>query len=490
MDLQSFDELSEARRSYDTIEARGPSRPRGHAWLAWIAIFATVGFATWLHTRGDHDEADEPSIVIPEIQAKYLVGAAGMLFSSKESSEDQIDLVFDHGPLRQRLMGIVLTGELVGPQSAMKKLDDLKNEIENEPDTEGEPDDEASILLRKIFEARIDKRDVTANLSDEEQQTAQQLLPERLGWTGRLALLPPGSSDQVGRSKLLSQARRTLIVILGVSAVGVSAMAVGTILQIVWWIFAAMGRLTPGIPPLRGEQRIYAETFAVWMALYLALSVLISQRPFRELGLIAVAIPQIGSLIALGWPILRGLQWSDVRTDLGLYWGPQGWAAPFVGLATYLSALPLVGMAMIVTLIMMQIASLFVAGGDSSVSTPVHPIVEPILRGSWTVRMQLLFVAAFASVPEEIMFRGVLFRHLREAGTRFGYHFSVILAALISSFIFAAIHPQGLFGIPILMTLAMVFAIVREWRGSIVPSIVAHALVNIGTTVILLLIAD
>jgi membrane protease YdiL (CAAX protease family) len=88
------------------------------------------------------------------------------------------------------------------------------------------------------------------------------------------------------------------------------------------------------------------------------------------------------------------------------------------------------------------------------------------------------------------MFRGVLYRHLREAGTKFGYVIGVAFAALMSSFVFAVIHPQGLFGIPILMGLAVVFALAREWRGTIFPAMIAHALVNAGTSTVLLLIAD
>ena len=70
-----------------------------------------------------------------------------------------------------------------------------------------------------------------------------------------------------------------------------------------------------------------------------------------------------------------------------------------------------------------------------------------------------------------------------------GYVGSVLFAAIVSSFVFAAIHPQGLFGIPILMTLAIVFALAREWRGSLRPSMIAHAMVNAGTTTLLFLIA-
>ncbi len=87
------------------------------------------------------------------------------------------------------------------------------------------------------------------------------------------------------------------------------------------------------------------------------------------------------------------------------------------------------------------------------------------------------------------MFRGLLYRHLREASTRFGRVAGVFFSAALTSFVFAVIHPQGLLGIPVLATLAFGFALMREWRGTLVPSMVAHAVHNGGTTLVLLLAA-
>jgi len=53
-----------------------------------------------------------------------------------------------------------------------------------------------------------------------------------------------------------------------------------------------------------------------------------------------------------------------------------------------------------------------------------------------------------------------------------------ILAALVVAFVFAVIHPQGLLAVPALMSLAVVFALIREWRGSLIGSVVAHAINN------------
>jgi membrane protease YdiL (CAAX protease family) len=72
----------------------------------------------------------------------------------------------------------------------------------------------------------------------------------------------------------------------------------------------------------------------------------------------------------------------------------------------------------------------------------------------------------------------VLYRHLREL-TRIGpVWLSVLSSALFSSFIFAVIHPQGLLAVPVLMGLAIVFALTREWRGTLIPCMVAHGMSN------------
>ena len=51
-------------------------------------------------------------------------------------------------------------------------------------------------------------------------------------------------------------------------------------------------------------------------------------------------------------------------------------------------------------------------------------------------------------------------------------------SAVVSSFIFAVIHPQGLLAVPLLMTLAFGFAMIREWRGTLLPCVVVHGVHN------------
>jgi membrane protease YdiL (CAAX protease family) len=48
----------------------------------------------------------------------------------------------------------------------------------------------------------------------------------------------------------------------------------------------------------------------------------------------------------------------------------------------------------------------------------------------------------------------------------------------VTSFIFAVIHPQGIFAVPLLMALAFGFSLIREWRETLLPCMVAHGLHN------------
>ena len=106
---------------------------------------------------------------------------------------------------------------------------------------------------------------------------------------------------------------------------------------------------------------------------------------------------------------------------------------------------------------------------------PSHPAVGWLIEGNWTVRMQVLFLAVIgAPIMEEIVFRGLLYRHLREATRRWGRSASVIVSALITSFVFAVIHPQGPLLVPVLMSIALAFTFAREWRGTLIGSMTAH----------------
>ena len=169
--------------------------------------------------------------------------------------------------------------------------------------------------------------------------------------------------------------------------------------------------------------------------------------------------------------------------DMGLTLGRRPLAEPAIGVASYVLGLPLLMVGAFATIFLMTLQHYIAGDGgadDFSIpSGPSHPITGPLLRGDWSVRLQFLFLASVvAPLVEEVMFRGVLYRHLRELTCRSGGLLSVLFSTLFSSFIFAAIHPQGLLAVPALMSLAIGFSLRAEWRVTLIPCMVAHGLSN------------
>jgi membrane protease YdiL (CAAX protease family) len=140
-----------------------------------------------------------------------------------------------------------------------------------------------------------------------------------------------------------------------------------------------------------------------------------------------------------------------------------------------------VGVMLVLLLVAIQAFVSNAAGSDlfAGTSGGAHPIVLDIANGGWQVRVLLVVLAAVAApIVEETMFRGVLYRQLRTSSNKLGIVLSIICSMLLTSFLFAAIHPQGWIAIPALMAIAIGMNFMREWRGTILPSIIVHGVSN------------
>jgi hypothetical protein len=76
-----------------------------------------------------------------------------------------------------------------------------------------------------------------------------------------------------------------------------------------------------------------------------------------------------------------------------------------------------------------------------------------------------------APLIEETIFRGALYQYLR---SRFG----VLTAVVLSATLFGAIHPYNGPGVIQVASMGLVWGLLREWRGSLIAGVVAHALHN------------
>jgi membrane protease YdiL (CAAX protease family) len=481
-----------------------PPARRGWPWLAWLVIVAAAVWIAWPHGDPAVEAAvrRQAGVESMEMQARALIGFGELSGQSSDAVLEQARAM-NHGPYMQRLRFVVLAGDLGGAKkarAALRGLNKLAREQGYKP-TAKEKDTEA--MLRRFYgegggarAARLPQGGTAARepavrrrrLSAEEQER----LRVRLGWFGDLALSQPGGPLAGERQEVLRPARRAALT-LGLAAVGVIlAWLGGGALLLLFLIMV--------VPKLRGRDPfadrwyggIYAETFALWLLLFLGLSWVASRLPVGQWRILLGGVAMLMSLAVLAWPVLRGVPWAAVRADVGLGAGGRPWREIALGLPTYAVAIFLVVFGALAMLGLQQLETLWRGpeGPFEPPRGPTHPAADWLLHGGWPGRLGVFFAASVvAPLVEETMFRGVLYRHLREATGRWGRALSFLASAVVVSFVFAAIHPQGWLGVPPLMALALAFALAREWRGWLPAPMLAHGLHNTALLVLLLLIA-
>ena len=470
------------------------------AWqgpVAWVVILAVAVYVI----AGGHQPPDESSedddlqdavgLILVELQGKYLIGAARLTPINAPAMYVQSEQMLNLGTLGQRQRFIVLAAELAGPAAARSSLEQLDRLIE--APSVGEPlqldPDQATVqrVLHDLYPAGLDELDLEQARIIAGQAAIsppdRMVLVDRLGWFGRLAVsgLSGGGGDMEVRDGLLAAATTLAIVMVGIAIVGIGALFIGVAGLVLAVVMIFLGRLRTGLGAARGPHVVYAETFAVWFVLFVGLQELVSVVPGTGLhmGLVVGSFPL--SLLALAWPVARGICWRDVRRDIGLTLGARPALEPLIGLGGYLVTLPILGAGLVITFLLMAMQTILAGEADTFAPSggPAHPIIVYMSGPDIGPKLLVLVLAAVAApLVEEIMFRGVLYRHLRGATGPLGTALSVIVSTLINTALFAAIHPQGWVVIPALMGLACGMTLFREWRGTLIPSIVIHGVSN------------
>lgn len=239
----------------------------------------------------------------------------------------------------------------------------------------------------------------------------------------------------------------------------------------------------------RGRLRIYGamvpvrpwlgfETFSLYLFyLIIAMAVVSLFRDGSERQMDAVSLAvMLAALLLVTWPVLRGLQFAQVSALAGLHRG-QGFIREIgCGLVGFVAFVPLIALALLAQGMLMQ----HLGYAPSSAS---HPFGPELAGTTSMVQKLVLLVMAVVAAPlvEEIFFRGFFFVWLRG-------HVGVFFTALLSGLLFASFHPQGIMGIPVLLMIGFSLAMLRQWRGSLIAPIVAHALINGISSLILLLV--
>jgi membrane protease YdiL (CAAX protease family) len=467
-------------------EPPSPPAGKGRPLLAWAVILLAAGYAAYRQASLPTAAREGLELVTFQLQARFLVGFATLPGQSPAAIYEQSSGQLNRGPYAQRLHFAVLAGELAGPEEARKQLAALDEAWRESRQEDPPPPDDARLrtLLDRLYRAYEEKKG-----ADVLPEGDREELRRRLGWLGELALTPQGS-DEAARAAVLAPARRAALAFAAGGLGFLLTIVVGLALLTLAVAFGAAGRLRAAFATGSPFGGVYAETFAAWMVLFLALGQLARLVPVGERSRMLVSdVVLLASLAALAWPRLRGVPWARLRQDLGLYAGRRPAAEAGLGLACYAATLPLLVLGALAMLALTKVRQTFGPLPDpfGPSGDPSHPIAGFLSRPDWWVRVQVFLGAAVvAPLVEETMFRGVLYRHLREASAGLGRAASVVGSALVVSLVFAGIHPQGWQGVPPLAALAFGFALAREWRGTLVPAMVAHGVNNAAITLLII----
>jgi len=299
---------------------------------------------------------------------------------------------------------------------------------------------------------------------DPVQVPAPAAPPELAQHAGRFARLlgPPDV-----RQRLLDGSAAFMAAISLLAVGGLLALAIGVGLMVVALRRLASGRIC-AVPITSPHPSAYLVGFTLYLILYLAYAGTVPQLLPKGMRIYAIW----GFLPFLVVPLwyLRRQGLGSVAASLGWQRG-RGWLREMgSGMLGYLAGLPIVVLGVLATAWLAQFM-------HSS-----HPVAEMINADTpLSVYIGLFALAAgFAPVVEELFFRGFLVAHLLP---RWGMPVTLLATGVV----FAAVHPQGLAGIPALAAIGIVFAAIRCWRGSLIASAIAHALHN-GALLLLMLL--
>ncbi|MDB5389302.1 MAG: putative rane-associated, metal-dependent hydrolase [Planctomycetaceae bacterium] len=483
----------------------GYGQVRGWTWFSWFAILSVVTFVVVLRQLdGPHvpdlpplDDSPASMHGLQEFQGRAIVGMGEMLRQLPGANPDQIKqlvegddpaqkhehlMAYAKGNFGQRLQNIVVVGDVSGPENAMTLLTSMNLQLKQEQLVLSAEQQALQRSLGKLYLDFQRQKFDAPSLKDEERQR----ILAKLGWHGSLALTPPQAPDQVAREAVLHGPLQFCVAIFVAFGTVCVLGVLGLLGYLIFGVSALSGSLKFGLRPGTSASGVYAETFAIWLFGFVGSQLAMKSWPFPQTQLALLLVIMFGSLLVLFWPVVRGIPFRQVRQDLGLTWGRAGIGEPLMGLPGYSLMLPMlcVGVVLMLGIVMVSAAAQPVKppGQESAfqaVQLVPHPAVVEFLQGDRWVQLQLMLLACVAApIVEEIMFRGVLYRHLRDASRRWGWLFSGVFSALWMSFLFAVIHPQPPFAIPALMGIACGCTFVREWRDSLWASMAVHALNN------------
>ena len=441
---------------------------------AWVLIILFVGGIAALQTipEGVDDVGnveDAAGLVIVRLQAEFILGQSVM--SGGTNNIAAAAGVLDTGTVGQRQRYMAFMIGLGDTEAAGLAALRMKGELT----TEGMEMTEEQAKTQEMLDILVEG----GNLPEDHLS-----LEESLGWFGTFL-----QADGAERKAIESSAVNKVMILTAVVLIVAVAAIAGLIFLILKLVKAFDGKMKSGLAQPASHHGVYAEVFALWILVFVILTSVaailgqVVADGNATISLVFVLTAFFGSLVVLFWARIRGVPYKQIRKDIGWTTGNGFLKEIGTGIFGYAMTLPILGIGVLLTLLLFMIQQLMSGGVEAApfrgTGGGSHPIIVDLANGVWSTRILLIFMAAVAApVVEETVFRGVLYRQLRSSSCKFPNVLSIACSVFLVSFVFAAIHPQGWVAIPALMSIAVGMNLLREWRGSLIPSMVVHGLSN------------
>jgi len=481
---------------------------RPHPWAAWAIIFGMIALLMSLpYLVGLDDEAAAEQRELASQLANETIESQGKIYLAfkygfgvpAESLASQL-AALNEGEIGQRQRYAVIAYEFAGADAARSVLDTIDNLSAVQPDQSAAADEhlehnEESLAVQSALRALYGSgvSDSSGASADEPAPTPEApaapdlealtetdrgALIDHLGFLGEVAVNPPSLMPADEREALFAATVQLIIwgivffILFGLASLG------GFVGLIVMLVQALLGRLRGCVQDGGSYTGVYIETVALWVIVFfgsqMTLAPLLAAGLPASAQMLATFIVFMATLSVLLWPVLRGVRWQVIRRDIGWTLGSRPALEPAIGLAGYFMMVPLLVVGLVLTFLLFLLARLLF--GD--IAMPIHPIAGEA-EGTFTQFVLLLLLACIAApIVEETMFRGLMYRHLRDSSRRMSPMASILLSAFISAVIFAIIHPEGLLGTPAKASIGLALAFMREWRGTLIPSMIMHGVNN------------
>lgn len=422
------------------------------SWFFIVAIIVLIQI-TITSRKSVEQSADTSSIMQTQMSGKYFIGLKQlasknpMLKGRLSKLEEDILKNPDH---LKYLSGIPIIAELSGRDAALQELKRMASDPDSVPDSENLP------VFYQLY------HDGSASLDSE-----QIAILKSYGWVGRLALSQDKPDSDPERKAILRSAVRMVIIVGLLTMLALAALIGGLVLLSIAIVQAVKGKMRSHLVIPDNPGILLLETFAIYLVLSFVLpQVYMMIAPESPYGSIFLSI--LAGFLPILWPLLRGAGWKDYCASIGWHRGKGLFREVGAGIVGYITGLPLLLAAGIIVMILVKYTG----------ETPSHPVVFGLSRSPLYL---FLLACIYAPFVEETLFRGILYGYLRRSQPW-------IVSAAITGFIFGMLHPQGWVAAPALGIIGFNLCAIREWRGSAIGSMTAHALNN-GSLVIILVIS-